>query len=156
MPSNDTRIDFSEFGKSFMERVVTAARINESVDGLLKKVQPSDLHGTKSIDGHDVRFSVVLDAPQTSRTSMDESLMGFNIALPMSVTLEVLAIPDHPKYALRVLATISLVVSTHSPLLIVIEPLPVAANSVRVKVEAKDEGIFTWLAGIFGRNIESR
>lgn len=156
MSTARTRISFGEFGANFMERVVTTARINDQITALLKKVPSGDLHGIKSIDGHDVRFDVILDPPHTVRTTVDDTLIGFNIALPMAVGVEVLAVPDHPRYALRLQATISLVVSTSSPLLIVIEPLPVSVDSIQVVVEAKDEGFFTWLAGVFGRNIEEQ
>lgn len=75
-----------------------------------------DFQGTKSIDSHEIRFKAVLNSPQTSRMAMDASLMGFNIVLPMSVGIVVLALPDHPTSSLRVQAT--------SSLLIVVEPLP--------------------------------
>ncbi len=155
MSTARTRITFAQFGMNFMDLVVTSARINDSLAEFIRKVPADELSGTKSIEGNEVRFRAALDHPQTERTMLDWALR-FTVALPMAVGIEVLAIPDHPKYSLRVVATFDLLVTTCSPLLVVVEPVPITADSVAVMVEAKDEGFLTWVVGVFKGNIEEK
>src|SRR5829696_3714551 len=99
MPSD--RISFEEFGINFMDRVLTPKRINDSVAAVLQKVKPEELHGTRTIQGREVRFGATLDPPETSRVVCPSEVV-FTVKLPMGVTIEVLALPDKPSYTLRV------------------------------------------------------
>jgi hypothetical protein len=146
-------ISFEEFGVNFMDRVLTSKRVNDSIAAVLQKMKPEDLHGTRSIQGRDVRFLATLEPPETSRV-VRASEIAFTVKLPMGVSIDVLALPDKPSYTLRVDVTLTLTATTCTPLLIVITPEPITPESVRVIITEKDEGFITWLVELFAGEIE--
>lgn len=149
----DPRISFEQFGINFMDRVLTSKRVNDSIAAVLRAVNPEDLHGTRKIEGREVRFLATLAPPETSRVVLESQLV-FTVSLPMAVSIEVLAVPDKPTYTLRVDVTLTLVAAARDPLLIVIEPKPITPESVRVIITDKDEGFITWLVELFAGQIE--
>jgi hypothetical protein len=149
----DPRISFEQFGINFMDRVLTSKRVNDSIEAVLQKVNPEDLHGTRKIEGRDVRFLASLKSPETSRVVL-ESEFVFTVTLPMEVSIEVLAVPDKPTYTLRVEVALSLGATANEPLFIVIAPKPITPASVSVILTDKDEGFVTWLVELFAGQIE--
>jgi hypothetical protein len=147
------RISFEEFGINFMVRVITPERVNGSIAAVLQKVKPEDLHGTRSIQGREVRFLAILEPPETSRV-VRASELSFTAKLPMAVTVDVLALPDKPNYTLRVEVMLALTAITCAPLFIVIKPEPITPESVRVEIKEQDEGFITWLVELFAGEIE--
>jgi hypothetical protein len=147
------RISFEEFGVNFMDRVLTPKRVNDSVAAVLQKVKLDDLHGTRTIQGRDVRFLAILEPPETSRV-VRASEMAFAVKLPVKVSIEVLALPDKPSYTLRVEVALALTATACAPLLIVITPEPLTPESVRVIITEEDEGFITWLVELFTGEIE--
>jgi hypothetical protein len=120
---------------------------------VLGKVKPDELHGTRRIQGRDVRFLAVLEPPHTSRVVLPSEVV-FTVTLPMAVNIEVLALPDKPNYTLRVEVTLALAAMARSPLFIVIEPKPITPESVSVIITKEDEGFITWLVELFTGEIE--
>ncbi|MQY19833.1 hypothetical protein [Nocardia macrotermitis] len=129
-----TWIDYTEFGRRFFPRIVTAARVREVVEGLAGRIiEVGPLRtGPRRAATVDVKGTVRL--PRLSERPGDP--VQFDLVIPVTLDISVIVLSNN-RYRAEVEIPLVLVARAADPLFVVIDAEPPAAQDIVVELRAE-------------------